>query len=157
MDYRIGKSSDQNRFRLNAEYYFFEGADYGAVDALEFNRGFVGFKGRRIGGSTLDRFLSWRPSSHVDAFGVIHTLQDQSRAAGTAFVHLNLAYGKNKWDFTTSAWLLMDTGSSFAADTNFQTLLDPRHSVEQWRSLRPSVVWVKSWGLRWMPVHLSSN
>ena len=125
MDYRIGKSSDQNRFRLNAEYYFFEGADYGAVDALEFNRGFVGFKGRRIGGSTLDRFLSWRPSSHVDAFGVIHTPQDQSRAAGTAFVHLNLAYGKNKWDFTTSAWLLMDTGSSFAADTNFQNLVGP--------------------------------
>ena len=111
--------------RLNAEYYFFEGSDHGAVDALEFNRGFVSFKGSRIGGNTLGRYLSWRPSSHVDAFGVVHTPQDQSRAAGTAFAHLSLALGLDQWGLNTSGWLLMDTGSSFAADSNFANLIGP--------------------------------
>ena len=113
------------RTRFNAEYYFFEGSNHGAVDALEFNRGFVSFKGSRIGGNTVGRYLSWRPSSHVDAFGVVNTPQDQSRAAGTAFVHASLALGMDKWDLTTAGWLLMDTSSSFAADTNFNNLIGP--------------------------------
>ena len=113
------------RAAFNAEYYFFEGSSHGAIDALEFDRGFVGFKGDRIGGNTLGRYLSWRPSSHVDAYGVIHTPQDQSRAAGTAFAHVSLLLGSGKWDLRGSGWLLMDTGSSFAADTGFSGLVDP--------------------------------
>jgi hypothetical protein len=125
LDYVLGNKKSKRRLRLNAEYYLFEGADHGAVDALEFNRGFVGFKGDRIGGNTLGRYLSWRPSSHVDAYGVVNTPQDQSRAAGTSFVHLSLSLGLDKWGLNTSGWLLMDTGSSFAADTNFQDLVGP--------------------------------
>ena len=125
LNYAIGNRKSKRRLRLNAEYYLFEGSDHGAVDALEYNRGFVGFKGSRIGGHTLGRYLSWRPSSHVDAYGVVHTPQDQSRAAGTSFVHVNLALGLDKWGLNTSGWLLMDTGSSFAADSDFQGLVGP--------------------------------
>ena len=113
------------RTSLNAEFYHFDGARYGAVDALEFNRGFVGFKGERIGGNTLGRYLAWRPSSHLDAFGVVHTPQDQSRSAGTAFVHAQLSLGYGKVDVRGSWWLMMDTGKSFAAENQFASLIDP--------------------------------
>jgi hypothetical protein len=125
LNYAIGSRKSKRRLQLNAEYYLFEGSDHGAIDALEYNRGFVGFRGSRIGGNTLGRYLSWRPSSHVDAYGVIHTPQDQTRAAGTSFLHVSLALGLDKWGLNTSGWLLMDTGSSFAADNDFQGLVGP--------------------------------
>ena len=51
---RVGRM----RAGLNVEYYFFEGSSHGAVDALEFDRGFVGFGVTALVGIRLDRYLS---------------------------------------------------------------------------------------------------
>jgi hypothetical protein len=99
-------------YGLSANWYHFDGANY-ASDGLEFERGFVGFKGARIGGNTVGRFLGWRPSSHVDAAGVISAPHDQARVSGTEFIHAGLNTRFSAIKLTLDYWLFKDTSSSF--------------------------------------------
>jgi len=95
-----------------AEFYRFDGSTY-ASDGLEFERGFVGFKGARIGGQTVGRLSGWRPASHVDPAGVQHTPHDLQRASGTQFGFGRLGVDVYGTRLTADYWLLSDTGSTF--------------------------------------------
>lgn len=97
---------------FGAEFYHFDGARY-ASDGLEFERGFVGFKGARIGGMTLGRQSAWRPASHVDYKGVLHAPHDIDRTAGTRFLHIGAGAALYGTRLTVDYWLLDDTGTSF--------------------------------------------
>lgn len=107
-----------------AEWYHFDGARY-ASDGFEFERGFVGFKGARIGGMTLGRQSAWRPSAHVDALGVRHTPHELSRAAGTEFLHLGAGAQLHGTRVTVDYWLLDDTGTSFLEPDDLDSLPEP--------------------------------
>ncbi len=109
---------------VGGDFYRFDGGSH-ASDGLEFERGFVGFKGERIGGNTVGRYLAWRPASHVDASGVVHAPQDKARVSGTQFIHgeLGMAFGKTQLDF--DFWMLEDTSSTFLDITNLDAIPEP--------------------------------
>ena len=104
--------SDGLSIGIHANWYHFDGSSY-ASDGLEFERGFVGFKGLRIGGQTVGRFLGWRPSSHVDASGLVHSPHDQSRVSGTQFLHAGVKLQVKKLKLMVDGWLLKDTSTTF--------------------------------------------
>ena len=110
--YGGGAAVAHSGFSIFVNWYHFDGGQY-ASDGLEFERGFVGFKGARIGGNTVGRFLSWKPSSHVGAAGVVNAPQDQSRVAGTEFLHAGLGLQQSKVKVSVDWWLLKDTTDSF--------------------------------------------
>lgn len=106
------------------EFYHFDGATY-ASDGLEFERGFVGFQGARIGGTTLGRHSAWRPASHVGPAGVVHHPHDQKRVAGTQFGFARLGVDVHGTRLTADLWLLQDTGSSFLDIDGIDDLPEP--------------------------------
>lgn len=109
---------------VEADFYSFDGANY-ASDGLEFERGFVGFRGARVGGLALARQAAWRPSAHLDASGLDHTPHDQSRSAGTQFIHAGAGIDIADTTLRVDFWLLTDTSESFAPVGNLQDIPDP--------------------------------
>lgn len=109
---------------LAGSYYHFDGGNY-ASDGLEFERGFVGFKGARVGGLAIGRLAAWRPSAHLDTFGVRHGPHDESRAAGTAFAHAELGMGLMDTQLKVAYWHYTDTSSTFLDVANLNTLPAP--------------------------------
>ncbi len=116
--------SDELSVGLHANWYHFDGSSY-ASDGLEFERGFVGFKGLRIGGQTVGRFLSWRPSSHVDASGLVYAPHDQSRVSGTQFLHAGLNLTVKKLRLLVDTWLMKDTSTTFLDVARLDSLPRP--------------------------------
>lgn len=98
--------------RLGGDFYLFQGGQYGE-DGLEYERGFVGFKGRQIGGLNLDRYAGWHPSAYVGSGGVDSQPQDLERIAGTQAIHvLASATILERATLQVDWWLLMDTQTS---------------------------------------------
>jgi len=97
---------------LGGSFYHFDGSLYGS-DGLEYERGFVSFKGSRIGGLALARHAGWRPASHVDSAGVVYAPQDQARVSGTEFINADFGIRLGKTELKLAYWLLTDTSSSF--------------------------------------------
>ncbi len=119
---RLSKSL---KLSFAADFYHFDGATY-ASDGLEFERGFVGFMGDRIGGATVGRYLAWRPASHVNASGVTYAPHDQSRVAGTEFIHAKLGAKFRQVSVELDYWnFLKDTGSSFLDIANLNSGPEP--------------------------------
>lgn len=118
---RVGASST---FYVEADAYHFDGAEY-ASDGLEFQRGFVGFRGHRLGGLTVGRQSAWRPSAHLDTFGVNHTPQDISRSAGTRFLHGALGTRVSDYSVRLDYYVYQDTGSTFLDTNNLDKIPDP--------------------------------
>ena len=118
------RRGDHFTLAAGGDFYHFDGGNY-ASDGLEFERGFVGFKGERIGGNTVGRYLAWRPSSHVDASGVVHAPHDKARVSGTQFIHgaLNLSYADTRLDL--DFWFLKDTSSTFLNLANLESIPEP--------------------------------
>ena len=108
-------------FSLGGSFYHFDGALYGS-DGLEYERGFVGFKGARIGGLALARHSGWRPASHVDAAGVISAPHDQARVSGTEFINAEAGLRMGQTELTLGYWRLTDTSSTFLDIPNLDTL-----------------------------------
>jgi hypothetical protein len=97
---------------LALDYYQFDGATY-ASDGLEFERGFVGFKGKRVGGLNLNRYAGWSPSAYLGRGGVEHAPNDVDRAGGTATIHGALALEIDPVTVRVDVWHLTDTSESF--------------------------------------------
>lgn len=100
------------------QYFRADGASYGSNDGIQFNHGFVGFKGAHVGGGIADDTLGWHPSAYVSATnGVDQTPQDQQRKGGTQSIFAGLELGiMDKADLTAGVWLLQDTGSGGLSD-----------------------------------------
>ncbi|MEE2788094.1 MAG: hypothetical protein VX589_12195 [Myxococcota bacterium] len=106
------KLNAANRLELGVEWYHFDGSNF-ASDGLEFERGFVGFKGQRVGGNVVGRYLAWRPSSFVDASGVVFAPHDRARVTGTEFLHARLGGKFSKLYLSVGWWMFKDTSSTF--------------------------------------------
>jgi hypothetical protein len=106
-----------------ADFYSFDGADY-AGDGLEFERGFVSFRGRRVGGLNINRYAGWFPSATLGSGGIEHAPQDLFRAAGLQFLHGGLAADLYGLTLRADLWLYTDTATSFL-DLGELDTLDP--------------------------------
>jgi hypothetical protein len=106
---------------LGGSFYHFDGGLYGS-DGLEYERGFVGFKGARIGGLALARHSGWRPASHVDAAGVVSAPHDQARVSGTEFINAEAGLRMGQTELTLGFWQLTDTSASFLDIPNLDDL-----------------------------------
>ena len=119
----LGRDSDLG-FTLGADFYHFDGADYGS-DGLEFERGFVGFRGARVGGLAIGRHAAWRPSAHLDLAGLDHTPYDTSRSAGTRFAHAKAGARFGRTELAIDWWWFQDTSHTFLATGNIEAIPDP--------------------------------
>lgn len=117
-------ASDAVTLIAGAEFYHFDGSSY-ASDGLEFERGFVGFKGARIGGRTVGRLSGWRPASHVDSAGVRHNPHDLDRVSGSQFVFARLGIDVYGTRLTADYWTLSDTSSSFLDIAGIDQMPEP--------------------------------
>lgn len=106
------------------EFYLFDGPDY-AGDGLEFERGFVGFKGRRVGGLNLDRYAGWYPAAFTGSGGVHHDPHGIERASGTQLIHGGLALRLADTTVRGDIWLLADTGSTFLDPAELDSIDPP--------------------------------
>lgn len=109
------QSSDDAVFFFQGDAYHFDGAKYGS-DGLEHERGFVSFRGNRVGGFAIGRLAVWRPSAALDTYGVDASPNEQFRVAGTEFVHAGLGARLGRVTLRADTWLYSDTSSS---DVNF--------------------------------------
>lgn len=101
-------------------FYHFDGGTYSS-DGMQQSHGFVGFKGKKIGGLALNQYAGWRPSSYVASGGVRDNPNDVNRGAGAAVVSVGIdvmAYNL----VGLSANLTQATDSSEALITDFASV-----------------------------------
>jgi hypothetical protein len=104
--------SDSVGFYAAGDFYKFDGPNF-AGDGLEFDHGFVGFKGKRVGGLNLGRYAGWYPSAHTSNDGFEYNPHDVERASGTQFIHGALSGSFSGLTLRADLWMLKDSGSSF--------------------------------------------
>lgn len=105
------QTGDDQVFFAEADYYHFDGSKFGS-DGLEYERGFVGFRGNRVGGFAIGRLSVWRPSAVLDTFGVDSSPNEQFRNAGTEFLHGSLGARFGGFTLRGDTWIYTDTSSS---------------------------------------------
>ncbi len=108
----------------SAAFYRFDGGAYDS-NGMQFESGFVGFRGARVGGLALGRHAAWRPSATLAPDGIDHSPHRQSRAAGTQFVTGSLGLSVLDTALRVDAWFLTDTGSTFVDPDNLAGVRDP--------------------------------
>lgn len=118
------RGGKQALFYLGGDAYHFDGAQY-ASDGLEFERGFVSFRGSRLGGLTVGRQSSWRPSAVMDAYGIDHTPQDLARSGGTFFLHATAGARVGSYSLRLDWWTYQDTSSTFLDVDKLDEIPDP--------------------------------
>jgi hypothetical protein len=116
--------SDSFKAELALDFYRFDGAEYDE-NGLVKNHGFVGFKGRQVGGLSIDRYAGWHPSAYVGSGGIERTPQNIENIGGKQFLHAGLKLTilqdlMLQGDF----WMYQDT-SSTKLDMQRLITLDP--------------------------------
>ena len=106
-------------FDVSADIYHFDGPDY-ASDGLQFEHGFVGFRGRRVGGLAMDRYAGWYPSTYTGGGGLEFNPHDTERSSGTRFLHGGAGFGVSGFRLGVDYWLFWDTGHTNVED--YQTI-----------------------------------
>ena len=99
-------------------FYHFDGGDFDS-NGMEFNGGFTGFRGSKVGGIAIGRLAGWRPSASLAPDGLDRSPQQQSRTAGTEFVTGSLAATFGDTALRVAGWHYRDTSHSFV---NFSAL-----------------------------------
>jgi len=111
-DYDI---NDDIELEIGASFYTFDGAEYDS-NGLQFEKGFVGMHGARIGGPATGRVGGWRPSASLAGDGVRYRPHSQRRVAGTQFLHANLELELYDFEIGAEFWSFTDTSSTFVED-----------------------------------------
>ena len=118
------KASESLELHAGAEFYLFDGANY-ASDGLEFERGFVSFRGRRVGGLTVSRYAGWFPSAVLGTGGIDHSPNSQNRASGTQFLHAYAGIKPGPVLLRADAWVFNDTSESFLDPSKLDDITPP--------------------------------
>ena len=116
---------DDKGLRATARYFESLGPVY-AQDGLLDSHGYVGMKGRHIGGVLTNRYLGWHPTAYVGLFGVDNSPQDTARKSGTRLIHAGVEYeGLGPVDLKAGWWMVQDTGVSFLNPNDLDTIDPP--------------------------------
>ena len=106
------------------QYFRADGPEY-ASDGLQFNHGFVSFRGNYTGGLNMARYGGWRPSAYIGVDGIHHSEHDIQRESGTEIIHggvgISLPQG---FRLDAGAWFYRDTGNSNLSPENRETAGD---------------------------------
>ena len=103
------------RIDLLAEGYWFQGSRY-ASDGLQYEHGYVGFKGLRVGGLTAGALSGWRPSAFLGPFGIDNEPHEIVRSGGMWFLHAGVGFEVNRTSVMFDYYHYRDTSSSFVSD-----------------------------------------
>lgn len=109
--------------RGRATGYYFQGPDY-ASDGLQFEHGYVGFRGARVGGLAIGGISGWRPSAYLSAFGINDRPHDTVRSSGTTFLNAGVGLGIGDTSIDIDFWHYRDSGSTFVEDFPVPTDFD---------------------------------
>jgi hypothetical protein len=110
---------------VGLEVYRTTGATF-ASDGVEFERGYVGGRGARIGSLAIGRMASWRNSAVMDSFGIDYTPHDISRAAGTHFLHASAGLTvRNQFQVLLDWWTYTDSSTSLVDFADIDNLREP--------------------------------
>ncbi len=100
------------------QYFRADGPQY-ASDGLQFNHGFVSFRGNYTGGLNMARYGGWRPSAYLARDGIRQSEHDIQRESGTQFVHASVGFGLPVGlRVDLGAWQYWDTGSTNLSAAN---------------------------------------
>lgn len=103
-------------FSGNVSFYQALGATYDD-EGRQISHGYVGMKGRQVGGIIIDRFMGWHPAAYVGMFGISDTSHDVDRKAGTRVISFNGGYElPGPMGIQAGYWFLQDTGFSYITD-----------------------------------------
>ena len=124
-------------FGVTAELGYFEaqGPVYQDNGQL-YSHGYVGMKGRQVGGLLADRFLGWHPSAYVGSFGIEDMPQETSRKSGTRVVNAEFELDfPGPVNFGAGFWFMQDTGLSVLNPADIDTITPPfGYSTEEYRA-----------------------
>lgn len=112
---------------LAAQLSYFEslGAAY-AEDGMMYSHGYVGMKGRQIGGTIANRYLGLHPTAYVGWAGVSNDLHDPDRKGGTRLIQGRVGYqGLGKVSVFANVLFMQDTGVTFLDMDELDTIDPP--------------------------------
>jgi hypothetical protein len=132
---RLKLGDEKKGFDADVRYFESQGPVY-AQDGLMNSHGYVGMKGRHIGGTLTNRYLGWHPTSYVGLFGVSNTANAVDRKSGTRVIHAGAGYrGLGPVSFDAGWWLVQDTGVTFLNLEEVDTIDPPfGYSREEFRA-----------------------
>ncbi len=107
------------------DYWEAQGPTY-TENGLMFSHGYVGMKGKQVGGLVTDRFLGWHPSSYVGMFGVDDSPHEPDRKTGTRVVHAGaFAQPIKLLEINADWWMFSDTGLSAVNIAGLDDIVPP--------------------------------
>ena len=99
--------------RGRIQFFMADGGQYTGDEGIQFNHGFVSFKGNQAGGLAADRIAGWHPSAYVSTGGIDESANDRERKAGTMVLHAGVgAELIKKLDVDFDFYYFADTSSS---------------------------------------------
>jgi len=97
------------------------------TDGLQYSHGYVGMKGRHVGGIIADRFMGWHPTAYAGGWnGVNDTPQEPDRKTGTRTVGAagQILIGQY-FSTTLGYWFMQDTNTTFLDQSNLDSITPP--------------------------------
>ena len=132
---RIATGDDDKGFDGDLRYFESQGPVY-AQDGLMDSHGYVGMKGRHIGGVLTNRYFGMHPTSYVGMFGMDNSPNDTDRKSGTRVIHAGAQYrGLGPLTIDAGWWFVQDTGLTFLDFDGVDTIDPPfGYSREEFRA-----------------------
>lgn len=97
---------------VNGQFFRADGGNYAEANGVQFNHGFVGFKGSQTGGLAADRNLGWHPSAYT-GWGLENRPHDKARKSGTQLLHAGIGYDfDDRVGLDLDAWYFTDTNQT---------------------------------------------
>lgn len=134
---RLNLGDEEQGFDGDLRYFESQGPVY-AQDGLLDSHGYVGMKGRHIGGALTNRYFGMHPTAYVGLFGVSNSPNATDRKSGTRVIHAGARYrGLGPATLSAGWWLVQDTGISFLDQNSLDTIDPPfGYSREEFRAQR---------------------
>ncbi len=108
-----------------ARYFESQGPAYGS-NGLQYSHGYVGMRGRKVGGLIANRFFGWHPTSYSGVNGVNTTEHDTRRRSGTRVVEVRGdIQAPGPISFSAGWWFLQDTGVTNLDPDDLDTITPP--------------------------------
>jgi hypothetical protein len=116
---------DRAGFDAQATYFDCLGPAY-AENGLLYSHGYVGMKGRQVGGLIMNRYLGWHPTAYVGSDGISDSPHDSDRKSGTRVLNAGAELAlSGPLSFGVGWWFAQDTGITYLAESAVDTIQPP--------------------------------
>lgn len=112
-------------YSVQARYFEAMGGAYGP-DGLQYSHGYVGMRGRKVGGLIANRFLGWHPSAYVGVQGVYDRPNDARRRSGTRVIEARGTFEfPGPVSLSAGYWFMQDTSLTYLNPDDLDTITPP--------------------------------